>query len=303
LPAESEHPGSETSVDVVVVAYNSRDHLRLCIEPLLEVEWVRVIVVDNASPDDTAAALQGLPVTLIENPENLGFGRACNVGWRRGTAPYVLFLNPDARIDRTALRRLVEIGESPGVGLVAPQTVSSNGELVRSQRTFVGVATIWAQLFFLHRLFPSASWADGIVRTPAAYERRSSPDWVSGACMLLTRELLERLGGFDERFFMYCEDMDLCRRVRETGLDVVYEPGAIVVHDEGSSAPSWTMVPVLVRSRVSYADKYLRGWRRTATRIGIALHEASRAIIARGGKPARAGHLKGLLAALGSDRA
>jgi N-acetylglucosaminyl-diphospho-decaprenol L-rhamnosyltransferase len=289
-------------VDVVVVAYRSRDHLRGAVEPLVGLDGVTVIVVDNASPDNSVEAVSDLPIRVIRNESNLGFAKACNIGWRHGAGRYVLFLNPDARIDEKSLARLVARAEDPQVGVVAPRTVTSEGRLVRSQRAFVGVGTIWAQLFFMHRLFPDATWADGIVRDPAAYERRGAPDWVSGAGMLLERSLLDQLGGFDERFFMYCEDMDLCRRVREAGLDVAYEPSALVVHDEGSSAPSWTMTPVLVRSRVSYADKYFAGWRRAATRAGIALHEASRALIARGGRPARAGHLRGLLAALSSSR-
>jgi N-acetylglucosaminyl-diphospho-decaprenol L-rhamnosyltransferase len=289
-------------VDVVVVAYRSRDHLRGAVEPLVGLDGVTVIVVDNASPDKGLEVVSDLPVSVVRNESNLGFAKACNIGWRRGAGRYVLFLNPDARIDDASLARLVARAEDPRVGIIAPRTVTSEGRLVWSQRAFVGVRTIWAQLFFLHRLFPDATWADGIVRDPAAYERRASPDWVSGASMLLERSLLEQLGGFDERFFMYCEDMDLCRRVREAGLDVAYEPTALVVHDEGSSAPSWAMTPVLVRSRVSYADKYFAGWRRTATRAGIALHEASRALVVRGGRPARAGHLRGLLAALSSSR-
>lgn len=289
-------------VDVVVVAYNSRDHLRDCLMPLLAFDEVNVIVVDNASPDDTPVVVAGLPVTLIRNSENLGFGRACNIGWRSGSAPFVVFLNPDARLDRDSLERLVGGVERDAAGLAAPRTVTSTGRLVYSQRTFVGVGAIWAQTFYLHRLLPNASRMDGIVRDPALYEQVQTPEWVSGACMLLRRSVLETLGGFDERFFMYCEDMDLCHRVRNLGLDVVYEPRATAIHDEGSSAPSWRMVPVLVRSRVAYAEKYLGGWRRVAARTGIALHEASRAVFARGGGAARAGHFRGLLVALISSR-
>jgi hypothetical protein len=290
------------SVDVVVVSYNSRDLLRDCVGPLASLDWVNVIVVENASPQDPGDVLADLPVTLIRNDENLGFGRACNVGWRAGSAPFVLFLNPDARLDAASLEPMIERVERDGTGLVGPRTVTSDGELVHSQRAFVGVGAIWAQVFFLHRIVRNGTWVDGIVRDEEAYQRPETPDWVSGACMLLRRVVVERLGGFDERFFMYCEDRDLCRRVRGLGLEVAFEPRAVAVHDEGSSAPNWRMVPVFVRSHVAYSEKYFRGWRRVAARAGIALHELVRLVLARGGRPARVGHLRGLRVALTSRR-
>ena len=289
-------------VDVVIVAYNSRDHVRAAVEPLLSLEGVNVIVVDNASPDDSVAAVSDLPVSVIRNAENLGFAKACNIGWRSGSAQRVLFLNPDAQMDGESLERLLQALDNRRAGLAAPRTVSSSGALVHSQRSFVGPGSIWAQTFYFHRLFPHASWVDGIVRDATAYERPSTPDWVSGACMLVDRSVLEQLGGFDERFFMYCEDMDLCKRIQGLGREIVYEPSARAIHDEGSSAPSSTMVPVLVSSRLSYTEKYFHGWRRVASRTGIAAYEASRAIFSRGGGGARRSHLRGLRAAFGNGR-
>jgi GT2 family glycosyltransferase len=120
--------------------------------------------------------------------------------------------------------------------------------------------------------------------------------------MLVDRAVLEQIDGFDERFFMYCEDMDLCRRIRDLELDILYVPEAVVTHDEGSSAPSSVMVPVLVRSRISYTEKYLRGWRRLAMRAGIVAYEASRVVFSRGNMAARHSHLRGLRTALTSGR-
>jgi len=281
-------------LDVVVVAYNSRAQLRAAVSPLVELRDVNVIVVDNDSPDRSVEAVADLPISAIRNPANLGFAKACNLGWRSGRAPYVLFLNPDAQIDRTSLVRMQLTLSDHTVGLVAPRTVDVHGSLVHSQRCFVGTASLWAQTFFLHRLLPSTQRVDGIVRNRDCYERVGSPDWVSGACMLVKRSVLEATGGFDERFFMYCEDMDLCRRIRDMGLDIRYEPGATAVHDEGSSAPSSAMVSVLARSRVAYVDKHLRGSARVVARLAIASHALSRAVISRGGLAARRGHLRAL---------
>ena len=98
-----------SAVDVVVVSYNSREHLRASVEPLVNAENVRLIVVDNASPEESVSVLEGLPIDVVQLDTNGGFASGCNEGWRRGDAPFVLFLNPDARIDAKSLGRLVAV--------------------------------------------------------------------------------------------------------------------------------------------------------------------------------------------------
>ena len=114
-------PHDLTSVDVVVVSYNSHVHLRGCVEPLAAASQDNVIVVDNASADDSPKAVEGLPVTVIAQDFNGGFAQGCNRGWRVGTAPYVLFLNPDARIEPAAVESLGRVLEGDShVGIVGP---------------------------------------------------------------------------------------------------------------------------------------------------------------------------------------
>jgi N-acetylglucosaminyl-diphospho-decaprenol L-rhamnosyltransferase len=287
-------------VDVVVVAYNSRDRLRGCVEPLLDAREINVIVVDNASPDRSLESVADLPVATIALDRNGGFGHGCNAGWRSGSATYVLFLNPDARIDAPALRRLVRVlEEEASVGVVGPKILNGEGTLDHSQRRFLRPATVWSQAFFLHRLVRCA-WAEDIVRDDEAYARPASPDWLSGACMLLRRSTLDRLGGFDEGFFMYSEDQDLCRRARDLGLDVRYEPEAVVRHDGGGSAPRASLLPVLAASRSRYARKHLGQAAGLLARQGIAVGELTHAVVSRGGLAARAGHARGALAAVRS---
>lgn len=290
-------------VDAVVVSYNSRRHLRDCVDPLTRIEGVRAFVIDNASTDDAVATIEDLPVSVIRLEENRGFGAGCNAGWRQGESTFVLFLNPDASIDEPSLTRLVEILDTEdGVGLVGPRILESDGSLAFSQRRFPRLVSTYARALFLHRLFTRASWADELVRDPAAYEAQASPDWVSGACMLVRRSVLEEIGGFDERFFLYCEDKDLCRRIRAAGYDVRYEPGATIRHRGGSSAPRAGLLPVLARSRVQYARKH---WGRAGASLetaGVALNALTHAVVARGGREKRAGHLSALAAALGRRR-
>jgi N-acetylglucosaminyl-diphospho-decaprenol L-rhamnosyltransferase len=285
-----------SSVDVVVVSYNSRAHLRRCVAPLAGCNGVRPIVVDNASPDRAHETVRDLPVTIVELPTNGGFSAGCNAGWRAGAAPYVLFLNPDSRLEPEALERLVSAVEGDRrAGAAAPRIVGEDGELNWSQRRFPHLASIWAQALYLHRIFPRASWVDELVRDRAAYERPGSPDWASGACLLVRREVLERLGGFDDRFFMYWEDTDLCRRIRALGLEVRYEPAVTLVHAGGASAPRSSLLPVLAESRLRYVRKHHGRLRAALERVGVAFAAATHAAAA---PTARGGHLRSLVLVL-----
>lgn len=282
-----------TQTDVVIVSYNSRDHLREAVEPLSRLSDVEVIIVDNASADGSLDAVSDLAVTLLPQPDNRGFAHGCNIGWREGSAPFVLFLNPDAELDETSLRRLVcEVNGDEGVGAAGPRILESDGTLDFSQRRFPRLRSTYAQALFLHRLAPQAPWSDELVRDPAAYEQPGSPDWISGACLLVRRSALERLGGFDERFFLYCEDLDLCRRLRDDGIQIRYVPDAVCVHAGGASAPRPALLPVLAESRLRYARKYLSRRAAAFERLGIGLGALTHAALARGGAQARRGHLR-----------
>jgi hypothetical protein len=291
---------AEPFVDVVVVSYNSRELLRGCVEPLSADSQTRVVIVDNASPDRSLEAIDDLEVMRVQRDTNVGFAGACNEGWRLTSAPYVLFLNPDARIAPDDVRRLVAtLEQDENLAIAGPRTVDFEGALVHSQRRFLDVRSIWAQALFLHHVFPHAAWTDGIVRSDDLYAVARSPDWISGACLLVRRSVLEALDGFDESFFMYCEDQDLCRRARGAGLDIRYEPAAVASHVGGASAPRAAMFPVLVQSRRRYLVKYHGGIALAAAQAGLAVGETVRLLFTRGGLRDRAGHLEGLRAALG----
>jgi N-acetylglucosaminyl-diphospho-decaprenol L-rhamnosyltransferase len=282
-------------VDVVVVSYNNRDELRRCVEPLAGFTGVRVIVVDNASEDGSLESVADLPLTTIALRRNGGFAHGCNVGVREGTAPFVLLLNPDALIDEGSLRRLCRVLEHDAtVGAAAPRILHPSGRLHYSQRRFPRLRSTYAQAFFLHRLLPRASWTDELVRDEDAYSRRGSPEWVSGACMLLRRTALAKLGGLDEGFFMYCEDTDICRRLRDAGLDVRFEPDAVVIHEGSASAPRASLLPMLAESRIRYARKHRTRPAATLERIGIGLNALTHLFVARGGTAARVGHARAL---------
>jgi N-acetylglucosaminyl-diphospho-decaprenol L-rhamnosyltransferase len=287
-------------IDAVVVAYNSREHLRRCVEPLAAMPGVHVIVADNASPDGGLETIADLPITMLQNERNGGFSYGCNRGWRAGDAPYVLFLNPDAHIDEPSVRALAAVLDADErVGIVGPRIELEDGSLAHSQRRFPRLASTYGRALFLNRLFPRAAWSSELVRDEAAYARPGRPDWIVGACMLVRRGLLEQLGGLDEGFFLYCEDKDLCRRIRDAGHDVRYEPGAVCIHSEGASAPRPGLLGILAASRVRYARKHGGRVAAALERAGLALVALPRIVAAGRDRARRAGHLAALLAVMG----
>jgi N-acetylglucosaminyl-diphospho-decaprenol L-rhamnosyltransferase len=268
------------AVDLVVVAYNSRDTLRSCVEPLAQLPWINATVVDNACPERSWETVEDLDVAIVHSPRNGGFASGCNLGAANGTAGFVLLLNPDARLDPEGLESLVAaLEEQPDLGAVGPRIVEAGGELVWSQRRFPRLRSSFAQALFLQRVAPRASWTDEVIRDEQVYGRPNRPDWLSGACLVLRREALESLGGLDEGFFLYSEETDLFRRMRGAGLRAGYVPGAAAYHEGGASAPRSTTRGIEARSRVRYARKHHGAAVALLEAIAIALGALTHAVV------------------------
>ena len=243
--------------------------------------------------------LRSLPVETIALTENGGFAHGCNVGAAAGDAPYVLFLNPDAYIEPVAVQALADAIESDDrIGAVAPRIVEPDGSLDYSLRRFPKLRSTYAQALFLHRLFPKADWVDEVIREQSAYERPGTVEWVSGACVLVRRTVLEQLGGLDEGFFHYSEDTDLCARIWKAGYEIRYVPGALAEHEGGTAAPRHGLLPILAASRIRYANIHDSRAVALLGRAGVALSSATHAVVSKGGWPPRRGHLRSLAVAL-----
>jgi N-acetylglucosaminyl-diphospho-decaprenol L-rhamnosyltransferase len=282
-------------VDAVVVSYNSRGHLRASVGALADLEGVRTIVVDNDSVDGTAESISDLPVTIIRRADNGGFARACNEGMAAGSAPFVLFVNPDAVVSDAALRMLLgTLERRPDLGAAAPRIEYPDGSLAYSLRRFPDLLSTYAQALYLHRLFPRAAWATEIVRDERRYEEAHVPAWVSGACVLARRTAMEEIGGWDERFFLYCEDTDLCLRLHAAGHAVGFEPRAVVVHEEGASSNTALTIPLLAAAKLRYAETHETPARAAAYRVGLVIWSATRVAFTRAGSGDRRGHARAL---------
>jgi N-acetylglucosaminyl-diphospho-decaprenol L-rhamnosyltransferase len=226
-------------LDVVIVSYRSRELLRECLDSLRAHPpsgHMRVIVVDNASGDGTAEMVAaGYPeVDLIASPANLGFAAATNLGARRGEAPYLLALNPDTAVTQGALdTALAAIEAHPKVAVAGARLLRPDGSLDHaSKRSFPTPLSALGHFTGLGRRAGAAGRL-GAYRAP---EVESGPvDAVNGAFMLMRRSAFERVGGFDEGYWMYMEDLDLSYTLAQDGWVTWYEPAATVHHVKGGT--------------------------------------------------------------------
>ena len=215
------------------------------------------------------------------------------MGLAAGTAEFVLFVNPDARIESASLSTLVSVLRAdPRLGSVGPLTVGEGGQLHRTQRRFPRLRSTYAQALGLHRVAPFASWTGEVIQERAAYTRPGMPDWLSGSCVLIRRVALDEVGGMDEGFFLYSEETDLFRRLRHRGWRARFEPRATAYHQGYGSAPWETVSPILAHSRVRYARKHHGTLVAFLEAIGVATDAVVRAT-ARIGRPERRRGLSG----------
>jgi len=219
---------------VVIVSYRCEPLLRDCLDSVRKHSpegAMKVQVIDNGSRDGTAemVAREFPEVALTVNETNAGFSAANNIGIRAGTAPYVLILNPDTRVTEGALERMLEVIEShPEVGICGPTLELEDGSLDHAaKRSFPTPISALGHFSGIGRR-PDAGGELAAYRAPEV--ERGPVDAVNGACMLIRRAALAQVGLFDEGFWMYMEDLDLCYRLHEAGWVTLYEPSATVIH-------------------------------------------------------------------------
>jgi N-acetylglucosaminyl-diphospho-decaprenol L-rhamnosyltransferase len=229
-------------VGVVIVTFNAAGvigaALQSVIGQLRDREW-EAVVVDNASTDGTAEAARAIhaDVRVLTNAMNVGFARGVNQGIAATRAPYILILNPDCRLAPRSLERLLEeLERDARSAIVAPRILNADGSVQGNARGDPDMMTgIFGRTSALRRLFPGLAVARRNVIDDSG-AGTVTVDWVSGACMLARREALDIVGGFDERYFLYWEDADLCRRLRTAGYVIRHVREAEAVHDSGHSS-------------------------------------------------------------------
>lgn len=252
-------------VSAAVVNYNAKRFLLDCVASLRSEGITDIVVADNASIDGSEAAVRAADPEVVyhQTGANLGYGTGNNraVALTDPRRPFVLCLNPDAALVPGSLAAmLAAFDDRPELGIVGPRIEDPDGTLYPSARTFpnlvdaVGHAflgMVWASNPFTRR-YRMLDWD---------HAAACDVDWVSGSCFLMRREAWEAVGGFDERYFMYAEDVDLCWRARRAGWEVAYEPSARAVHAQGISTDRhpYRMIAEHHRALLRFAARSSRG--------------------------------------------
>ncbi len=252
--AERPPPG----VTAIVVTYNSAEHIGALLSDLasqVAAPHLRTVVVDNGSSDETCALVREAGVELIETSANLGYAGAINVGLRsRDERDAVLVLNPDLRLATDALASMWALLQAKGAGVVVPRLVDGAGRLYESLRFEPSLLGGLGDAFFGSRLATRPAWLADIDRDPESYQFPHPVDWATGAALLIEASLAERVGEWNEDFFLYCEETDFFRRARATGAQVWFDPGARVSHSAHGSGSSPELDALMAVNRVRYAE-------------------------------------------------
>jgi GT2 family glycosyltransferase len=227
-------------LSIVILNWNVRDLLDRCLASIRSERYaLEIIVVDNASSDDSVAMVTTKypHVIVIANTLNRGFTGGNNQGLEAAQGRYVMVLNPDTEMIGAAVDRLVEFLDSHvDVGAVGPQLLNPDRSIQSSRRRFPTVITGFFESTWLQGLAPH-----GLLRRfyldDVPPDRVQDVDWLTGACTVFRREVLDRVGGYDaQSFFMYSEELDLCRRIKQAGWRIVYVPEAHIIHYVGKSS-------------------------------------------------------------------
>lgn len=231
-------------LSVIIVSWNVRDLLRACLRSVRQdlsqsSRSGEIIVVDNASGDGTVemVRVEFPDVRLIANRENAGFTRGNNQALAQSQGRYLFLLNPDTELHPGALCALAEYAQAhPRAGIIGPRLVYGDGSAQSSRRRFPTFATSLLESTKLQQWFPRNRVLTRYYMLDTSDDATMPVDWINGSAMFVRREVYDQVGGFDEGFFMYSEELDWCYRARQVGWEIVYLPAAQVTHHEARSS-------------------------------------------------------------------
>ncbi len=225
------------SVSIIIVSYNSQNFINDCLQSIQKYEGkdVEIIVVDNASSDKTLTEIKNsnVKVKLVSLNENLGYSKANNIGAKKASGEYLFFLNPDTKLLMNTTDKLIQIfAENINIGLVAPKLVEPSGKTQPSVRKLPTILGAIKEYLFKkeHEYEQFAPTTNSNIVVEVVY---------AGA-VLITKKIWSKINGFDEKFFLYFEDIDLCRKLKINSFIVIYAPSISVLHQVGGSSNSLT---------------------------------------------------------------
>ncbi|HVU11535.1 MAG TPA: glycosyltransferase family 2 protein [Phototrophicaceae bacterium] len=245
-------------LSIILVSWNVADLLATCLDTVfagLGDLSAEVIVVDSASTDNTSALLrERFPqVILLTQSENIGFTRGNNLALEQSQGRYLLLLNPDTEIIADALPRMIAyLDAHPEVGIVGPYTRNSDGSYQSTRRRFPTLTTAFFESTWLQGIAPK-SLLDRFYVNDAPPDQTLEVDWVQGSALMTRREVYEQIGGLDEGYVMYSEELDWCKRAKLAGWRVIYLADAQIVHHGGKSSEQ-----IVARRHIWFQESKLR---------------------------------------------
>jgi len=250
----------------IIVTYKQGDRLGKCVQALYDAAPradIEICIVNNDRRESLETLQAEYPgIRIVTNPSNAGFARANNQAARQARGEVLLFLNPDAVLHPGSIPRMMQhLREHPDIGILAPRVLNPDGTVQASCRRF---PNLWTGLFNRYslpsRLFPNNRFTREYLLQDFDHNTTRDVDWVSGCCMMMPRKVFFELGGFDETYFLFNEDVDLCRTAWQAGYRVVYHPEAGVTHEIGSSHAKLPAKVIVKRHRgmVHYWRKHMR---------------------------------------------
>jgi GT2 family glycosyltransferase len=302
-----ENRRTDPDITICILNWNAKEYLARCLDSLLHPEEpdvqealeqaglaevqepseavsIDVLVVDNGSIDYSADMVETRfpEARLIRTHRNLGFAAGNNIGIRASRARYVLLLNSDTVVPRGAITRLVRFADAaPEAAFIGPKVLNPNGSLQYSCRSFPNLRAALLRNTPLQRFFRQNSAVRDYLMTDWSHNEPREVDWLSGCCLLVRREAVEKIGLLDEDYFMYCEDMDWCYRAQASGWKSLYYPGAQIVHEVGKSSDKLPrrMIAFHHLSMYKFYRKHYGTHASWPERVVVALGLAARAIV------------------------
>jgi N-acetylglucosaminyl-diphospho-decaprenol L-rhamnosyltransferase len=249
-------------IAAVVVHFRTPERLSACLRALSRQTRAcsELVVVDNSGGDAPELEdLEGRPGWSVHRTDtNVGYGAACNIGARETTSDYLLFVNADVELSAEACERLCSVLElRPDVAVVGPRIYGSDGDIELSARSFPRLLTgVLGRSSAATRLLRKVAGPPPALAASVS-DNVTCVDWISGACMLVRRKAFDQASGFDEGYWMYWEDADLCRRLRDLGWFTMFCPHAEVAHRTGSSGISQCTIESFHRSAARYYERHV----------------------------------------------
>lgn len=250
-------------LSIIILSYNTKELTLRCIKSIinqykkhLENGDFEIIIVDNASSDDTVESLkketkESKNIFIIENNENLGFSKGNNLGAKKTRGEYILFLNSDTEVlDDGFLRMIKFLSENRQIGILGGKLKNFDGSIQKSAGKFYNLKNVFLMLIGLERF--------RLLRESLTRDKKV--DWVSGGCMMTRTDLFKKIGGFDENFFMYLEDMEICFKAKLNGFLTYFYPSVSILHKElGSSNKSFAIINIY-KGLLYFYKKYKPYW-------------------------------------------